>query len=582
MNFVPPVLHLVATTPSLGARAWVEGDELIVSFATTGGRGPADTVLLLPVQASATSTSTATPPATQTATSLHPGFHAEWADQGDALWQLEPYRPWRHTPQPLPGPQTLRLPLAQGPAAWAGHDEMLVVLLYRQFVELDDDPGPPELPPPAAATLPARPPGGALAEIAQVNQVFKSSRLRRGLLRIAPAPEPASGYGKAAAPIDTCFALASCQYPADLLDASPRNPGFSAGPADASLARLSGRLDSGPPELRPTLLVLAGDQVYIDDTAGLFDARANDDRHHSRYQFLLEARGMQLVSARLPIACMLDDHEIADNWEPMPSGGPGAAAAVRWDGVRGDGMGAFIDYQRMAGPPLAYPADRCSLWCAFEHGGLPFFMADTRTQRERRTARRLKTARLMHEQQFSELKQWLLGHRARPCFVVTPSILLPRQRLTADDPAGALHSDAWDGYPASLHELLAFLCDEQLSSVVFLSGDEHVSCAVRASVTRRDGQSVTLHSVHSSALYAPYPFANGSPQQFKAPDSFDFEVRRRAYQCCVEAATWAPGDGFALLRVCSSPGRAGRSDLHVYFDRASGRVAEPGARFEIG
>lgn len=580
MSFVPPILNLTATTPSLGARAWVDGDELIVSFATTGGRGPADTVLLLPVQSSAPSKSTAA------TTSLHSGFRAEWAAQGDALWQRDPFRLWRRTPESVSGPQTLRLPLAQGPAAWAGHDEMLVVLLYRQFADVgEDDPGPsPQAP--AVATV-ARPLIGALDEIAQVVDMCTRPRLRRGLLRLAPAAatEPTHGYGSAASPIDTCFALASCQYPADLLDASPRNPAFSAGPADASLARLSACLDSGPPEQRPTLLVLAGDQVYLDDMAGLFEARANDDRYHSRYQFLLESRGMQLVSARLPIACMLDDHEIVDNWEPMPSGGPGAAAALEWDGARSDGVGAFIDYQRMAGPPLAYPADRCSLWCSFEHGGLPFFMADTRTQRERRTARRLATARLMHEQQFSELKQWLLEHRAGPCFVVTPSILLPRQRLTADDAddeAGALHSDAWDGYPASLHELLAFLCDEQLSSVVFLSGDEHVSCAVRASVTRRDGLSVSLHSVHSSALYAPYPFANGTPQQFKSPDCFGFEVRRRAYQCQVEAATWAPGDGFARLRVCPSPSRPGRCQLWVQFDRAGVQASVQVAPFELG
>jgi len=68
--------------------------------------------------------------------------------------------------------------------------------------------------------------------------------------------------------------------------------------------------------------------------------------------------------------------------------------------------------------------------------------------------------------------------------------------------------------------------NNQTKGLVFLSGDEHIGSVTKARVTRLDtGTSCTLHSVRSSGLFSPYPFANGSPDDFIANDRFEFKIR---------------------------------------------------------
>jgi len=121
----------------------------------------------------------------------------------------------------------------------------------------------------------------------------------------------------------------------------------------------------------------------------------------------------------------------------------------------------------------------------------------------------------MQPDQFRKLCKWLAVRRfaASPKFVMTASALLPRRLIVGQQPASALASDGWEGYPLSLHSLLGFLCDSQIKGVVFLSGDEHLSSVTKAHVTCLEtGAVCTLHSIHSSGLFSPYPFANGSPE----------------------------------------------------------------------
>ncbi|HRO57859.1 MAG TPA: alkaline phosphatase D family protein, partial [Burkholderiaceae bacterium] len=91
-------------------------------------------------------------------------------------------------------------------------------------------------------------------------------------------------------------------------------------------------------------------------------------------------------------------------------------------------------------------------------------------------------------------------------------------------PAGVLRFDAWDGYPRSLHRLLAYIATHRLQRLVFVSGDEHLSCVARIELEADDGQTLaTLHSVHCSALHAPWPFANSRPADFVASERFEIE-----------------------------------------------------------
>jgi hypothetical protein len=363
------------------------------------------------------------------------------------------------------------------------------------------------------------------------------------------------------------FALASCQYPADMTDGAPGDHSGADAPAHASLLRLAARLTRNVAGESPSLLLLAGDQVYVDATAGLFDARAQTDRLRLRYQNLMRSPGAQAVFGFLPVAMLIDDHEIVDNWEPgVPVPGETSIAT---------GVQAYRRFQRMAGPPVRKDG---GLWCTFMHSGVPFFLADTRTERHMPggTSRHVgnwREARIMCEKQWKALQLFLVRHKNQVSFVVCPSMLVPRDLGLGREPGLALECDDWDGFPASRDALLGFLSDNELKRVVFLSGDAHTSCVAQATVTRDDGQQARLWSVHSSGLYCPYPFANGMQDDYACDEVFDFRAAAcldgtvRTYRCEITSLKWEPGDGFAMLALTHSG--SGHS-LQVCFDRAQG------------
>lgn len=345
--------------------------------------------------------------------------------------------------------------------------------------------------------------------------------LEEGLIERDGPPEPER----------LSFAVASCQYPANFIDG---------GIAQRSYERLRARLEAGDPASRPRCLLLLGDQVYIDPTAGLFDPAALSDRYDLPYERLLRLPALRHILRRIPAFTTPDDHELEDNWEP----GSGKAENLE------RGRQYFFRYQRMASAPPAFPE---RLWQAFSVNGFPFFMLDTRTQRQPRRAGNLDSAQILDPRQWEALEAWLEQHAASdvPKFITSPAAFLPRHRRAVNHRAGALHSDAWDGYPASLEALIARIAERGMRNVVFLSGDEHISFATTAIVRRPDGsEAARILSIHSSGLYAPFAFANSSQ------DSLACEERFTAgrYLCEVATRFAARGDGFALVRASKNDG----------------------------
>lgn len=104
-----------------------------------------------------------------------------------------------------------------------------------------------------------------------------------------------------------CFALSSCQYPAGILDQEP---------AFQSYKRLNKLLIEK--DKKPSVFLLVGDQVYVDATAGLFDPTTINGLYHQPYQKLYQNKYVHEVMRKLPTVNMLDDHEIDNNWEPIP------------------------------------------------------------------------------------------------------------------------------------------------------------------------------------------------------------------------------------------------------------------------
>jgi hypothetical protein len=324
----------------------------------------------------------------------------------------------------------------------------------------------------------------------------------------APAPNPA----------ELRFAFASCQYPAGMLDRQV---------AHASYRALATYLADASRPL-PERLLLLGDQVYTDATYGLLDPTRLDDRYRMPYEGLKDRETGPM--AELPqemlarVRMTPDDHEILDNWEPQT---PGPLVDPAFEHA----VDAFWQHQRQG------DARRRRVHLMDRGAGWRLFMLDTRTQRSFRSEDTVGHASLLGPRQSRQLLRWLRACPPQDLKIVTsPAMLLPRARRALDGP---LHQDGWQGYPASLHGLLAFLCDRQVQNLVFLSGDAHVACTAHIRVRNMaTGASCSFHSHHAPALYAPYPFGNDHRWNLLLADCFRFAAPAQpgsAYECTVEA-----------------------------------------------
>ncbi len=388
---------------------------------------------------------------------------------------------------------------------------------------------------------------------------------RQALQRLADrlaSPGPAPHHPDAAqAPARVHLAVGSCQYPHGPLDSAP---------AQASLQRMAQRADQGELDLA----LFLGDQIYADATAGLVDPTRRDERYEIPHERAQRAPGMRRVLARLPSVMLLDDHELVDNWEPRPPGADPEQPLwrLRQDALR-DGRWGYWKYERMR-PQQRYQPLRDLADKAFRFAGLPIYLADTRMGRQARSAATYSGIRHILSTctnpstpgQFEQLEDWLLQHKDEAKVVATPSLLLPRRAEGVQDRSATGCSDAWDGYPTSLDRLLDFLMRHQIQHTAFLSGDEHHALVCEATLApppiRQDRwKEVRLTSVHSSALYAPLPFANGHPADL-SDQAF---VTAGGTRVTMRTRCAPPGDGWA--RVSLTPG-SGCGNLQVEFVKA--------------
>jgi len=348
------------------------------------------------------------------------------------------------------------------------------------------------------------------------------------------------------------FALASCRYAAAVTDRELADEGFG------RLRDLLAGEDNGRP--KPQLLFLAGDQIYADATAGLFDPTLGIERYDQRYLEAWTAPNAREVLRRVPVYPMLDDHEVEENWEGQAM--PGGSGNITL------GKQAFVRHQLLLGSrfrdPRAYNPDEKCYWYEVNAGGFGFFVADTRTGRCRGSGTTSIDARILAEDQTKALISWLGSQDiSKPKFIVSPSVVAPWSRSTCGRRANALRADAWDGFPDSLHALFHFISENEIRNVVFLSGDYHSSLFCEISTQIPGRQRVKSFSIVSSGLYSPYPFANTHAEDLQ----FSFRGTHAQWQgigksaCCpsgselsieYSAMPYVAQDSFALITVAKS------------------------------
>ncbi len=378
------------------------------------------------------------------------------------------------------------------------------------------------------------------------------------------------------------FAFGSCQYSGGL---------FDRGIAGRSL---SGVADAGT---GVAMALMIGDQIYADATAGLVDPTRRDERYELPHQRAFRLADMRRVMRRMPVQMLLDDHELFDNWQPLPvqldSPLPPPPPALpplkafvddspsphlkrlrkRFRDAMNFGVMAFAKFQRME----SYAAGFQDL--DFVFSGHAFYLLDTRTRRQRGFPGKPAEGGIIHPLQQARLTRWLLDKENvdRVKFIATPSLFLPRRKETANQPGNACRSDAWDGFPASMRWLLELVAEHRIRKLVMLSGDEHHSLHSEIFV---GPEFIKVVSVHSSGFYAPYPFANGRPTDLQQGFPTTADCGPAAVASTVDAP---PGDGFAVIEVLDfaetsvledriSQGRRKPAD-----DRADPAMSGPGA-----
>lgn len=352
-----------------------------------------------------------------------------------------------------------------------------------------------------------------------------------------------------ARPPQFSFALGSCQYPPGLLDRAPALQSLEA------LADLCGV--SNPDSLsRVDFAIFAGDQIYADATAGLADPKRSDERFDVPYETALHAAPMRRIMRAVPVYMLPDDHEFSDNWEPQH---PGRRNDTRRSlaQMRAQGLRAYWKYQRMDPVLSGHDVSSRQVSLKFSYGCADFYMLDTRSRREYRRPGDSANTAMLPPTEMDGLTAWLASSKALVKFIISPAILLPR-RLVALNPGDdhASRMDAWEGYQGNRDALLAFIFDKQIQNVVFLSGDEHLSCVASATLSMADGTTgkspLRIVSLHSSGLYSPFPFANARPEDFvRGTDHFT----AGGLACAAEAAFNPPGSAFVRLMVDAANGK---------------------------
>lgn len=303
--------------------------------------------------------------------------------------------------------------------------------------------------------------------------------------------------------------LGSCRYPGAMFDKWR---------ADTALEDMAQRVEAAPEArlVQPSLVLLAGDQVYADARAGLFDLQSDFERYPERYADAWSSKGFAALTRQVPVMMVLDDHEISNDHslDEIARGIEAQNSVVR---RRTTALEFYESYQALPGPAPT-PAGR-----PFTHGGYPFVLFDGRSGRLRRDMLSPFSGARQYPASIGnvpELVAWLIQQQQAvknaPKFVATGSVIFPGLRefdygegdvARAGDMVSS-RADNWQGFVADRTAVFCAIAQAGVANVIFLSGDYHCGAVAEMTIPRSSGVPLCALSIVTPALYAPVPFAN--------------------------------------------------------------------------
>ena len=108
---------------------------------------------------------------------------------------------------------------------------------------------------------------------------------------------------------------------------------------------------------------------------------------------------------------------------------------------------------------------------------------------------------------------------------------------------------------------MKIVAEKQCRNLVFLSGDEHLSCDATVSIQAEGKDPVELHSIHRSGLYAPLPFANSRPEDLVLNETWSPMDDDRCFSCTIQTRIRNDVRGFGELHVFKDTNRQWHIEL---------------------
>jgi alkaline phosphatase D len=208
----------------------------------------------------------------------------------------------------------------------------------------------------------------------------------------------------------------------------------------------------GPPELSARswaaladvpvdLLLQLGDNAYVDST--------EPARHRQKFYAQRAVPAYRAIAARTPTLAIWDDWDYAGN---------------NSDGTEAGKARSLRTFEQLWPNPSFGQADDPGVYFRFSWGDVDFFMLDGRYHRSPNDLADAGDKTMLGASQLSWLKRELLASEATFKFLVSGGQWESRGR-----------TDSWASFTRERNELLQFLRDREISGVVLLSGDRHVT-----------------------------------------------------------------------------------------------------------
>ena len=261
---------------------------------------------------------------------------------------------------------------------------------------------------------------------------------------------------------------------------------------DKTFRSILEQIDDGEPVDQ---LIMMGDQIYADDM-NAFKPDRTAHQFFERYQSAFSQKYIRRLMGQVPTYMTLDDHEIEDNW-------PSKASEQDWKTLFPIAVHAYQAYQLGHSPNIQISGNRLvgtpnHFWYKYSDGCTDVFVTDSRTERYPGNNRTWDDPgpdrEMLGPDQLAALLHWLKDGSGRVKIVVTSVPFFP-------DSASSENQDKWSGFEGQRKKILTQLESNQISKVMFFSGDVHASFS--AELISPTGLKVL--SVVSSAFFWPYP-----------------------------------------------------------------------------